>query len=509
MTAFAMMIFATALVTAMLSTFVVRSLAVRVGLTDRPDGRRKLHGKPIPLGGGVAVFAATAIVMTGLVLIPNPWQANLTHYISDKLALLMACTVIVLIGLVDDRLGLRGRQKLIGQVLAASILLVNGLVIQQIAVFGYPLELGILAYPFTLFWLLGAMNSVNLLDGIDGLATILGLILVATFAALAAMAGRVEVAIVAIVFAGSLCGFLRFNFPPASIFLGDAGSMLIGLVVGALAIQGSLKGAGTVLLAAPLAVWTLPILDSTAAILRRKLAGRSIYSTDRGHLHHRLLERLGSNHRVLVVVAACSAVTSAAALVSVFLNNDIFALLTCFAVVAVLAVTGLFGRAEFALIWSHAHRLLRALLPSAAGKGVAAQNIIRLQGSRQFEVLWATISESAEKLQLHRVLLDLNLPMLHENFHATWERPILVDPENCWHVDLPLVVAHCPVGRLTVVSRRNGAPMCQDVEPLFEVVDSIESQLRSFVEAETNQVSGVRCQVSEGEEVSEEEGVRC
>ena len=149
------------------------------------------------------------------------------------------------------------------------------------------------------------MNSVNLLDGIDGLATMLGIILIATFAALAAAAGRMEVAWIAMVFAGSLCGFIRFNLPPASIFLGDSGSMLIGLVVGTLAIQGTLKGPGTVLLAAPLAVWTIPILDSAAAILRRKLTGRSIYATDRGHLHHRLLERLGSNSRVLVAVAVC------------------------------------------------------------------------------------------------------------------------------------------------------------------------------------------------------------
>ena len=201
--------------------------------------------------------------------------------------------VIVVVGLVDDRIKLRGRLKLIGQFAAALVLVAGGLVIQRIGIFGQQIDLGLLSIPFTLFWLVGAVNAVNLLDGIDGLATMLGFILVATIAGMAALVGQTQVFVIAVVFAGSLLGFLRYNFPPATIFLGDAGSMLIGLVVGALAISGSLKGPGTVLLAAPLAVWTIPIFDSVAAILRRKLSGRSIYTTDRGHIHHRLLEPPG------------------------------------------------------------------------------------------------------------------------------------------------------------------------------------------------------------------------
>ena len=120
-------------------------------------------------------------------------------------------------------------------------------------------------------------------------------------------------AVVAAVFVGSLLGFLPFNYPPAKMFLGDAGSMLIGLVVGSLAIGGTMKGPATVAMAAPLAIWALPIFDSVAAILRRKLSGRSIYATDRGHLHHRLMAVFGKNTRVLAVVAVCCAFTCAGA----------------------------------------------------------------------------------------------------------------------------------------------------------------------------------------------------
>jgi UDP-GlcNAc:undecaprenyl-phosphate GlcNAc-1-phosphate transferase len=140
------------------------------------------------------------------------------------------------------------------------------------------------------------------------LATVLGIILSVSICALAAMTHHAAVAVAALVFAGSLLGFLPFNLAPAKVYLGDAGSMLIGLVVGGLSIRASLKGPGTVLLAAPLAILTIPILDSAVAILRRRLAGRSIYETDRGHIHHRLLARFGSKHKVLLCVIVCSVV---------------------------------------------------------------------------------------------------------------------------------------------------------------------------------------------------------
>jgi UDP-GlcNAc:undecaprenyl-phosphate GlcNAc-1-phosphate transferase len=482
----AAIVFASALIVSLLLTVLVRRLAPRIGLIDRPDGHRKLHGKVTPLGGGAAVFLATTTVLVALFAIPNPWRGAFDWSPADLVALLLASAVVVLVGLVDDRVRLRGRQKLVGQVLAASILIANDLVIERIAVFGWQIDLGLLAIPLTYFWFIGAINSLNLLDGIDGLATMLGIILVGTFAALAVMVGRPEVAVIALAFAGALCGFMRFNFPPASIFLGDAGSMLIGLVVGTLAIHGSLKGPGTVLLAVPLAVWTLPILDSAAAILRRKLTGRSIYSTDRGHLHHRLMERLGSNRKVLALVAVCSVATSGAALASVSLKADLVAVLVCAAVVVVLAVTGFFGRAESALIWKRISDLGRSLSPvTAEDRGTSSEDTVRLQGSREWDILWKMLTESAEKLHLRKIHLDLNLPMLHEGFNATWESHDPQNPEMHWQVDIPLVVNCCPAGRLTVVGERNGVPAAHDIECVLEVVDSIEAELPVFVERMT------------------------
>lgn len=484
------LVFAAACTLAWVLTPAVRRVAARLGLVDRPDGHRKLHGREIPLGGGAAVFLATAAVLAPLFLLPNPWIAALKPTDqSDRFALLLAAAVIVLLGLVDDRLQLRGRQKLLGQLIAITILVSSGLVIESFALFGQKIDLGLLALPFTYFWLLGAINSVNLLDGIDGLATMLGILLVGTFAVLAALTGRLDVGLVAVAFAGALVGFFRYNFPPASVFLGDAGSMLIGLVVGTLAIQGSLKGPGTVLLAAPLAVWTIPIFDSAAAILRRRLTGRSIYTTDRAHIHHRLLDRFGNSRKVLGVVAAASAVTSSAAMACVFLNSDLLALASFVGVIGVLVATGLFGRGEFELVARRVRRLVRSLItPGKPHAQAACESAVTLQGSGQWEDLWRWLTQSAAELALAQVHLDVNLPIEHEEFNAVWESQPPVPPHKCWRLELPLVVNNQPAGRLTVLGLPNGRSACEEVGQLLELLGPIERKLRDSPHQETGQV---------------------
>jgi UDP-GlcNAc:undecaprenyl-phosphate GlcNAc-1-phosphate transferase len=466
---------ALACVTGLVLTVLVRELAPRIGLTDLPDGRRKLHAEAMPLGGGLAVLLAT-ISVVGVVLVqPNPFQRILWVHGGQLAFLVPAGLVIVAVGLIDDRFGLRGWHKLFGQVLAASILIYGGMVIERISVFGLaPLEFGVFAIPCTLFWLLGAINALNLLDGIDGLAAMMGIILAATIGVMAQKIGHAEVAIVAFVFAGSLVGFLRFNFPPASIFLGDTGSMLIGLVVGALAIQGSLKGPGTVLLAAPLAVWAIPIFDSAVAILRRKLTGRSIYATDRGHLHHRLLSLLGSNRKVLVWLAACCGLTSMAALLSVFLNNDLYALLTCSAIVVMFIATGIFGRSEVVLLGSHLRRVVSPIAPKEAeirDTGIPAES------SRPWELLWDAMVDSADSLALSAIRLDVDFPEMQETYHGSWERPDGSNRQWCWQLEFPLMIADRPVGRLVLVGEPREEYVSRDVEQVLQLVKLFETQM--------------------------------
>ena len=477
MVVWAIVVFVAAFAATGCVTALIRRVAPRVGLTDPPDTHRKVHKEVTPLGGGLALVLTLCGVLGVLLLLPNPFRIGLRADWDKVLPLLVASLVIVAIGLVDDRLGLRGRQKLLGQILAACILIAGGLVIEQVGIFGRQIPLGLLSVPFTLFWLLGGVNAINLLDGIDGLASMIGLILVSAIAGMATITGHVYVAVIGLVFAGSLLGFLPFNLPPAKIFLGDAGSMLIGLLVGALAIQGSLKGPGTVLLAAALAVWTIPVFDTTAAIIRRKLTGRSVFTVDHGHLHHRLLDRLGSHLRVLGWVGLACALTSVAALISVFLKNDLVAVLTCGAVIGIFIVADLFGRPELLLLLSRLRRTLASLLPRPArNNGSRPQAAHRIQGSHRWEVLWEMITETAENLELARVCLDINMPAIHERFNAVWGRSD-GDDDHCWQVQFPLIILSQYVGRLTVTSGQNGQSPRQDIERLLGLFEEVESQL--------------------------------
>ena len=474
-------------------TALVRVVARWIGMVDHPDGHRKLHKRATPLGGGVAVFLATAGVLAVLLVVPNPWRVALQESLGSLVGLLLAGFVIVAAGVVDDIRGLRGPQKIFIQCVAASLIIAGGLTIENVGIFGSVINLRWLALPFTLFWLLGAINSVNLLDGIDGLATTVGIILAATLGAMAmillaaenpaAQPAKYTTMIVAIVFTGSLLGFLRFNFPPASMFLGDSGSMLIGLVVGSLAILGSFKGPGTVLLAAPLAVWTIPILDSVAAVLRRRLAGRSIYVTDRAHLHHRLLSLLGSNRKVLGVIAVCCAFTSVAALVSVYLKTDMIAMLSAVAVVVVFIVTGIFGRAELLLLTSRLRYFGHSLMANSGhGKSLIAETSVRMQGSRKWELLWETLTDAADSLSFSKIHLDLNMPAAQEGFTATWTRSAADDSRLSWQIDVPLIVSNKPAGRLQIVCVCNGESVCEQIEQLLILLEPFDNDFRSLTD---------------------------
>jgi UDP-GlcNAc:undecaprenyl-phosphate GlcNAc-1-phosphate transferase len=293
------------------------------------------------------------------------------------------------------------------------------------------------------------------------------------------------VAVAALIFAGSLMGFLPFNLAPARIYLGDAGSMLIGLVIGGLSIRASLKGPGTLLLAAPLTLLTIPILDSTAAILRRKLAGRSLYETDRGHLHHRLLERFESKTKVLACVAVCSVATCGAALLGTWLKNDLVALIAFVAVVLMLVVTGLFGRGEFGLLIVRARDVVLSLVrPRDSRQHQAHETTARFQGSRQWNLLWATLTESSEKLRLTMINLDLNIPAIAESFHANWHSNAHGNQESEWRLKLPLAVAGHSAGSLTIAGQRDEESACPSIVLILEMLEPFEDGLEHLLKEE-------------------------
>jgi len=451
------------------------------GLVDHPDGHRKLHTLPAALAGGIAVFLVV-VAVTVAVAVVNP--AIAASLLSDPLfngGLAASSLVLLLTGVADDRVGLRGRQKLAGQIFASAILMACGLWIQRVQLFGVVYDLGPLSGPVTLLWLLGAINAVNLLDGINGLAATVGITSAGALAVMSQLGGHPAEAVIAAALAGSLLGFLRYNFPKATVFLGDAGSMLIGLMIGALSVQSSLKGPGTVLLATPVCLMAIPFFDSAAAIVRRKLTGRSIFSTDRAHLHHCLMDRFGGLAAVGVVALSCG-ISAVAALSSLWWRSESVALVSALSVVLFFIATRIFGYSELRLLAARLQSLASSFVSvRSARQGNGNQSAVRLQGNREWNLLWAALTETAEELPLQRIELDVNAPSLREGYHATWESSRALSGEKQWRFEMPLFAVGHKVGHIRIAAERTSDSASVEIERLLSMLEDVEVRLDTLL----------------------------
>lgn len=320
-------------------------LAHRLGAVDQP-GPRKIHVAPIPRVGGLAVFLgftvglAFASFATGYAT--NAERARVGYWS----VLAIAAFSMLILGLVDDLRSVSFQWKFTIQIAAAVVVWASGFRIELLGLPFVPsgVVLGWLSLPVTILWIVGITNAFNLIDGLDGLAAGTALISTTAVAIIALYGGRVAVSALSVALVGSLAGFLRYNFNPAQIFLGDSGSMFLGFTVAVISIHGSQKNIAAVAVLAPLLIMGYPILDTGIAIARRlntvrsDSAGRGgvryiarnayrVFLPDRGHLHHRLLEA-GMSHKGAVLALYCCALALAvAALILVVMNSLIGAIL--------------------------------------------------------------------------------------------------------------------------------------------------------------------------------------
>jgi UDP-GlcNAc:undecaprenyl-phosphate GlcNAc-1-phosphate transferase len=479
-----LLIFALGFALNLVFTPFARSLALRIGLVDRPDGRRKLQSSAVPVAGGPALLVSVTVAV-GLALAVAWWSGTVVRFRPEVLlGLLAAAVIICLVGILDDAVGLRGRSKLLGQCLAVGVVIGCGVQVHAVRVFETEIALGVFSIPLTMFLLLGAINSLNLLDGMDGLLGSVGLIVCATFGAMAVVCGQVAAAWVAFALAGALLAFLRYNLPPATIYMGDSGSMLVGLVVGVLAIHGSMKGPATIALIAPACVLVVPIFDTAAAITRRKLIGRSIFSTDRGHLHHCLLRNGLSRQRALVVVAAMCLIGMAGGLLSVSYQSEAAAALAAAAIVLTLVVTRLFGFNEARLVLKRLGHLARSGLGAQAGADPAVL-AVQIQGEIDWQPVWDQLRTGAQRLKLRRVRLDIEDPSLGESFHARLDRAVegRAEAPRELKIVFPLEVAGRVIGRVEVLGDRVVAPLAFTVGELTELIHQLERSVEKLLVA--------------------------
>ncbi|MFW6386344.1 MAG: glycosyltransferase family 4 protein [Bacillota bacterium] len=282
----------------------VKRLALRSGAIDRPNPRR-INSHPVPSSGGAAIYLAFMFTL----LLFADFNARVG-------ALMLGGTFIFAVGLIDDIYELSPRMKLLGQILAAGVLLLGGIKIEFITnPLGGMLYLGYWGLPLTVFWVVGITNTVNLIDGLDGLAAGVATIAVLTLFFVSLQEGQAVAALPAVILAGSALGFLRYNFHPAEIFMGDSGSLFIGYLLAAISVVGALKSAAAVTVVVPVIALGIPIFDTVYAIIRRLYNNRPVGEADHGHLHHRLLALGWNQTEVVLIVYGVSIVLGISALI--------------------------------------------------------------------------------------------------------------------------------------------------------------------------------------------------
>ncbi len=405
-----------ALLTLGISAFVLclgltplcRDLFLAAGLVDKPDSQRKFHLRAVPRVGGIPI-ALSYMGALGLVLWFNPGGARLyvQHHVLFH-ALLPAAAIIFTTGLLDDVLSLRPWQKLLGQLLAACTAVELGV---HLSIFPrHPSVSAVLS----VVWLIGCSNAVNLIDGMDGLATGVGLLATLTTLLVALLSGNTGLALATIPLAGALLAFLRYNFSPATVFLGDCGSLTIGFVLGCFGLAWTQHSSTILGLLAPLMVLALPLVDVALAIGRRFLRAVPIFQGDRGHIHHRV-QALGFSTRntALLLYAVCSVAASLAILESFSGREAILPIMLLFVVLVLTGVRRLQYVEFSAARKTFSHTLFRRVVQDH----IYLEELDReLRGARNEEEWWQVVRATSSKLAFASVFLELDTRTFSEDF---------------------------------------------------------------------------------------------
>jgi UDP-N-acetylmuramyl pentapeptide phosphotransferase/UDP-N-acetylglucosamine-1-phosphate transferase len=332
--------FLTALIVSLAITPIVIKFARKIGALDIPNDNRRVHKVPIPLIGGLGIYAAFALTI--VIFLP------LTNQIRG---ILLGSTFIMACGLVDDLKPLKPRVKLMLQVIGSLILVYFGVRIRFVTnpfdnIVGMS-DVGWLSIPATVFWIVGVTNAFNLIDGLDGLAAGIAFISCITLFVVSITNERMTAVFMTSALAGSTLGFLPYNFNPAKIFMGDTGAQFLGFVLAAISIQGAIKSAAAIVITVPILALGLPIYDTLIAMVRRFINKRPVMEADRGHLHHKLLDMGLNQKQAVLVMYSISGLLGVSAILAMELTTvkSFIILLSVICVVFVLAKQmGLFSR---------------------------------------------------------------------------------------------------------------------------------------------------------------------
>jgi len=313
--------FLAALLVSLIITPLVRKISLRRGLVDEPGGRR-MQAVPVPRTGGVGILVAFIAPLAAVYLFQTAVGSRFYADTMMATGIIAGSIIISLLGLADDVWGLGAKKKLLVQTLVAACCYTIGFRIESVFLpFVGRLEMGVFGVVITIVWIVGIINAFNLIDGLDGLAAGVGFVALATNFVLGFSGDRLVLCLLVAALAGALIGFLRYNFNPATIFMGDSGSMLLGFVLATTSLMSNQKSTTMIAILVPIIAMGLPIMDTLFAIVRRFLERRPLFSPDKGHLHHRLIA-LGFTQKKAVITLYVVSIFLAAIALAIHFGRD-------------------------------------------------------------------------------------------------------------------------------------------------------------------------------------------
>jgi UDP-GlcNAc:undecaprenyl-phosphate GlcNAc-1-phosphate transferase len=385
-------------------TPLVRTLARRKGLLDHALSTRKIHGRPVPRLGGIAIVIAFYTPLVALLLFHTGVGDLFLSEPNHVIGLFAGGIAIAALGLYDDFRGAGAGRKFLVQFAVAGLMYWLGFRIDVLAnPFGAPIALGWASLPFTLLWFAGVINAVNLIDGLDGLAGGVALAAVFTTFLISLQRGHPLMTLFSSALAGAILGFLFYNFNPASIFMGDTGSMFLGFVLAASATQTNQKSSTAVAVLIPAIALGLPIMDTLLAMGRRALRGRPLFQADKEHIHHRLMA-VGLSHRqaVLVLYGFCVVLASVALVMTYANSMQTALLLVALGVLTTVSLRSLgYLRLDRMSASAAQRRRNRALRAAVRPLGR------RLRQVRRVEDVWTIVDEAAALFGASGIRIDL------------------------------------------------------------------------------------------------------
>jgi UDP-GlcNAc:undecaprenyl-phosphate/decaprenyl-phosphate GlcNAc-1-phosphate transferase len=483
------------------SYFLTLSLAQLA--TERGWARREGDGPSgdgAPRLGGVAVFLSLLLTLGVLFLHDNQVTSRVTQESLRGLALVGAATAIFLLGLYDDLRGARPWEKLLVQLLAGGWLYMAHFRVELLSnPFTHtPIVLGWLSLPVTLLWLVAISNAFNLIDGLDGLAAGVGLFASVTLFLLAAMVGNSFTAVSAAALAGALLGFLPHNFHPAKIYLGDSGSLTMGLCLGALSIASSQKGPVLITLAVPLLIFGLPLLEVSVTTVRRLLSGHPLFRRDEEHLHHRLVKISGTHRSAVLVLYGLAALFALSSVLQVNYTGGMTPVIALLCGALAWLVVAQMQYPEFAELDAHIRLALRSQPQVLRNQIAIRKAAVAIGATSTPQELWGFLAGLLEQLEFDGARCAFageHSGRFEWGIAAHADQPEIVASQ--WTMEIPLTHPGIAGGALLLYRALDRGPMLFRLSALLDLVrDSFCTRMAGFKAqqpaAETAGVPSVR-----------------